>query len=1089
MGRSPPTEERAGSYPSLTADVTWRLQQLVAGWQGAERNQPVAELHNECLDAAGPGGRHLLPAILLLVKDLDETHLQAVLHRLNGKGRGTRLRFKSKAVGRFDSALVPTGHAGAVPDRWLLAIEEHLAIRDQVALYGHALGHLLLNNEQAKMDRLPALDPRDGYAHRDTLAELRMLETVRQPLDRRVLETYPLLTDLLGVRDDPAAVLDLVASDLRRRLAQFGWRGPFVETPYIFTGGRVSIRETSTQHGKKLRIDALLRAETSLPLAVVQTIHAGETREDVIRRLMEYAHNRLAVPFAYLLEDDDTIHEFDWSATEAPVHAVLTALPTREALWNRWTETLGLTDNLARDALQYPYQLSGPKPRYYQEAAINRAVIAVLQAKRDMHKPRLLLTLATGTGKTKIAFQLVWKLKRARAIRNVLYLTDRDWLLSQAMDNEFAPFGDARQRLLGEAKTSRDLVFATYQAIADNEARAGLYHDYPRDFFDVIIVDECHRGSAQADSRWRTILEYFEGAVQIGMTATPLSTEAIQTDEYFGKPIYSYSLRAGINDGFLAPYRVRRVLMGEKRADEQPGEAEASGRAASQNASVPAVAGDEEDDSLPNNPIMEETAATLRTRTGAMAQHLAAYLRQSDPLAKTIVFCVDQGHAEKMREALEQACAEYVMRYRGYIERIVSDEGAEGKRALGRFSTPEERTPVIVTTSRLLSTGVDIPTCKNIVLARPIGSLVEFKQIIGRGSRLYEPEKTWFTIIDYAGAIKLFFDPNFDGDPELVEVEPLVPQLQPQPEEGSSAIETGVIAEQDTPAPFIDVSGVPGNPIVREDGTADPQEQQLMEYPIPLPPALPVPPAPVETPEEGSQQHTATAAPAQQPEDAPVVAQPPLTAGSMSSGPLQPVPGPLTEPPVVVKQTRSGRIIGVIGEYVYDLGPDGKTLIKRSSYRDYTAAALKDMIKTPADLRTRWLSKEQREALRDQLAEEGVDLPALAAALQHPDVDPLDLLLYVAFGQGMPTRNERVERLYRDHADFFSRYKPEARDMLDVLLEKYIDGEAADISDTELFKVPPLGDQGTFIELAAPFGGGSNVRSTLKELQQLLYSA
>src|SRR6266851_51386 len=1101
MGRSPPTEERAGSYPSLTADVTWRLQQLVAGWQGAERNQPLSELHNECLNAAGPGGRHLLPARLLPVEDLDETHLQAALHRLNGKGRGTRLRFHFKSVGRFDSALIPTGHAGEFPDRWLLAIEENLAIREQVALYGHALGHLLLNNEQAKMDRLPALDPRDGYAHRDMLAELRMLETVRQPLDRRVLETYPLLTDLLGVRDDPSAVLDLVAIDLRRRLAQFGWRGPFVETPYILTTGRVSIRESSTQHGKKLRIDALLRAGASLPLAVVQTIHAGETREDVIRRLMEYAHNRLAVPFAYLLEDDGTIHEFDWSATEAPVHAVLTALPTREALWNRWTETLGLTDRQASDALQYPYQLSGPRPRYYQEAAINRAVIAVLQAKRDMHKPRILLTLATGTGKTKIAFQLVWKLKRARAIRNVLYLTDRDWLLSQAMDNEFAPFGDARQRILGEAKTSRDIVFATYQAIADNEARSGLYHDYPRDFFDVIIVDECHRGSAQADSRWRTILEYFESAVQIGMTATPLSTEAIQTDEYFGKPIYSYSLRAGINDGFLAPYRVRRVLMGEKRAEEQPGEAEASGRAASQNDSVLAVAGDEEGDSLPNDPIMEETAATLRTRTGAMAQHLAAYLRQTDPLAKTIVFCVDQDHAEKMREALEQASAEYVMRYRGYIERIVSDEGAEGKRALGRFSTPEERTPVIVTTSRLLSTGVDIPTCKNIVLARPVGSLVEFKQIIGRGSRLYEPEKTWFTIIDYAGAIKLFFDPNFDGDPELVEVEPLVPQLQPQPEEGSSAIETGGIPEQDTPAPFIDVSGVPGNPIVREDGTAHPQEHQPLEYPIPLPPALPVPPAPVEAPEEGSQQHAATAAPAQQPGDAPVVAQPavpgnapvvaqpPLTAGSMSSGSLPPAPGPLTEPPVVVKQTRSGRIIGVIGEYVYDLGPDGKTLIKRSSYRDYTAAALKDMIKTPADLRTRWLSREQREALRDQLEEEGVDLPALAAALQHPDVDPLDLLLHVAFGQGMPTRNERVKRLYREHADFFSRYEPQARDMLNVILEKYIDGEAADISDTELFKVPPLGDQGTFMELAAPFGGGSKVRSTLKELQQLLYSA
>jgi len=825
MGRSSPTEERAGSYPSFIANVTMRLQQLVVGWQGAERNQPLSELHNECLNAAGPGGQHLLPARLLLVEDLDETHLQAALHRLNGKWQGRQLRFHFRVAGRFDAALVPIGPAGESPDRWLLAIEAHLPIREQVALYAHALGHLLLNNEQVKMDRLPALDSKDGYAHRDMLAELRMLETTRQDLDRRVLETYPLLTALLGVREESPAVLDLVASDLRRRLAQWGWRGQYVETPYVFTNGRVSIGEASIRHGKKLRVDVLLRAEASLPIAVVQTIHAGETREDVIRRMKEYARNRLALPFAYLLDTDDTIHEFDWTASEEPVPRALAALPGREELRNRWMEALGLTDKQAQEALQYPYQLSSSKPRYYQEAAINRAVIAVLQAKRGLRKPRILMTLATGTGKTKIAFQLVWKLKRARAIRNVLYLTDRDWLLSQAMDNDFAPFGDARQRILGEAKTSRDIVFATYQAIADNEARAGLYHDFPRDFFDVIIVDECHRGSAQDDSRWRTILEYFESAIQIGMTATPLSTEAVQTDAYFGKPIYTYSLRTGINDGFLAPYRVRRVLMSEKQGDEPDEQLAVAGISEmpdTQNAAAATVAGvvgvadgDEEND-RPVDPILEETSATLRTRTRAIARHLATYMQQTDPLAKTIVFCVDQDHAENMREALEVACATQVTRYKGYIERIVSEEGIEGKRALGRFSTPDERMPVIVTTSRLLTTGVDVPTCKNIVLARPVGSLVEFKQIIGRGSRLYEPEKTWFTIIDYAGAIKLFFDPNFDGDPELVEIEPLVAQPQPQTEEG------GV------------VTGTLSTLAVKEDSTSSLEGQHIVEVPVPL---------------------------------------------------------------------------------------------------------------------------------------------------------------------------------------------------------------------------------------------------------------
>src|SRR5712691_1379143 len=674
MGRSSPTEERAGPYPSFIADLPWRLQQLVAGWQGAERNQPLSELHNECLNAAGSGGRHLLPARLLAVEDLDETHLQAALHRLNGKWEGRQLRFQSRVAGRFDAALVPIGPAGEAPDRWLLAIEAHLPIREQVALYAHALGHLLLNNEQVKMDRLPALDPKDGDAHRDMLAELRMLETTRQRLDRRVLETYPLLTALLGVREESLLVLDLVASDLRRRLAQWGWRGLYIETPYVFTKGRVSIGEVSIRHGKKLRVDALLRAWTSLPIAVVQTIHAGETREEVTRRLKEYAHNRLTVPFAYLLENDGTILEFDWTKGEEPVLSKLTALPDREALRNRWLEALGLTDKQAQEALQYPYNLSNHLPRYYQEGAINRAVIAVLQAKRGLHTSRILLTLATGTGKTKIAFQLVWKLKRARAIRNVLYLTDRDWLLSQAMDNDFAPFGDARQRILGEAKTSRDIVFATYQAIADNDARSGLYRDFPRDFFDVIIVDECHRGSAQDESRWRTILEHFESAVQIGMTATPLSTETVQTDIYFGKPIYTYSLRTGINDGFLAPYRVRRVLMGEKQEDEQdeqPAETEISETSDTRNAAVATVAGvvtvagGDEDDSLSVDPILEETSAALRERTRAIARHLATYMQRTDPLAKTIVFCVDQDHAEKMREELERACVEQVMRYRG----------------------------------------------------------------------------------------------------------------------------------------------------------------------------------------------------------------------------------------------------------------------------------------------------------------------------------------------------------------------------------------------------------------------------------------
>jgi type I restriction enzyme R subunit len=1117
-GKESSTEEQVGLSATYQADIALRLQQIVAGWHGAERNQQLSALHDECLTAAGPGGRHLLPVYLLLVENLDETNVRTALKRANGRLRGIEVRFRVRVAGRFDAALVPFGSAGEPPNRWLLALEERLPIRDQVALYGHASGHLLLNREQLQLGNLPPLDPRDGYAHHDTLAELRLLEAIRQPLDRRVLETYPLLTALLAEQEEPLTALDSSAIDLRQRLAHYGWRGELVEIPYVFTKGRVYLRGATPQHGKKLRVDALLRGAASLPIAAVQTIHAGETRDVLIQRLTEYAHRRLAVPFAYMQEEDGSLLEFDWTTGDEPAQAILSEFPTRDALLNRWMASLGLSDRLAKNALTFPYQLSGPRPRYYQEAAINRAVIAVLQAKRQLRPPRILLTLATGTGKTKVAFQLLWKLKRTRAIRNILFVTDRDYLLSQAMDNEFAPFGDARTRILGEATTSRDVVFATYQAIADSQTTTGLYRNYSHDFFDVIVVDECHRGSAQADSRWRDILEYFENAVQIGLTATPLSNETVQTDDYFGDPLYIYSLRTGINDGFLAPYRVRYILMGPMEEPTQHSENQPSGIPGSIASSSPAEeAHFDPDANAPEREIIEQTASTLVARTPIIAQHLAGFLRQTDPLAKTIVFCADQAHAEQMREELELACAGYVTRYPGYVARIVSDEGVEGKRALGRFSTPEERIPVIVTTSRLLSTGVDIPTCKNIVLARPVNSMVEFKQIIGRGSRLYEPDKTWFTIIDYAGAIKLFFDPSFDGDPELVEVESLMARSQQLSDESASVPEvtsaseailalanagtmllppeqennTVVLADQSSQAAILpamkesEADGAAGSPVyvVKEAGMEYPPDQEG-ERSIRQDNSSGSITVEVAEAGNGYQQTPAIAAPVNQ-EQAPGVFQ--ETAPGLSGEPAPP-PVPIQEPPRLVKHTRSGQTIGVIGEDVYDLAPDGKTLLKRSSYREYAAIALQSLVGTPTALRARWLQKEQREALRDSLEEEGVDLQALAEALHLHDVDPLDALLYAAFGRQPLTRKERVEKVYREHADFFNRYQPQASNILHTVLSKYEVGEAQDVSDSKLLRVPPLSDRGTSVELAKAFGGGAAVRAALKKLQEILYS-
>lgn len=1071
----------------------------------------------------------MVPTAVILVPDLDATTLQTALRRRRAAERA-ELRFRVPVVGRFDSALVPVKTGEGPPDRWLLAIDQALPLQDQVALYGHALGHLLLGREPQQAGQMLRLEPHEGYTHTDVLGELRLFETVRRLYDRRVLEAYPLLTELLGVRETPP-IVDSVATDLRQRLAEAGWRGQSVELPYVFTNGRIFISGGSIRRGPKLRIDALLRVEASLPIAVVQMVRAGEAFEDAALWLSEIAHRRLAVPFAFLLTEDGTIHEFDWSLSAEPVQTTPERIPSRDELRDRWLNALGLSDNVARAALLYPYQLSHGKPRYYQEAAINRAVIAALRAKRGLRPPRILLTLATGTGKTKVAFQLAWKLKRSLAIRRILFLTDRDYLLSQAMDNEFDPFGDGRHRIQGEISTSRDMLFATYQALASDEYRRGLYRDYPSNFFDLIIIDECHRGSAQDDSNWRSILEYFRDAIQIGLTATPLRTDNVQTYEYFGQPIYSYSLRDGINDGFLAPYRVRRILMGAAPEAAAAPPLEADGLQEDTPGSVEEVGATSSEPTGATSAEVEETAASLRHRTTVIATHLAAFLRRTDSLAKTIVFCVDQRHADRMREALEQELDEEVARYDDYVERIVSDEGIEGKRALGRFSTPSERTPVVVTTSKLLTTGVDVPTCKNIVLARPINSMVEFKQIIGRGTRLYEPQKTWFTILDYAGATQLFFDPDFDGDPEVVELESLLPQPAP----GTDVVENG-------PQPRL--NGETGAASTVGEATPDPQDGRELsvqasggnvqaadnERPINRPdPALPeatqiagadaeaqpfvsgesldAPSAsdPTNVPGVSSplpeQSRTTTPLPTVGASGAVIETTSDYTANSLDASPEAapageppavpanlPVQPPVPQQPAFQALTGDGRVIQVVGEIMYELAPDGISL-RSMSYRDYTVETLRDLVSQPADLHARWLRPEQRDEIRTLLHDVGVDLPALAQSLRMPEVDPLDLLLYVAFGQPATTRRERADRVRRERADFFARYSEPARAILDTILKKYIDGEAQDVSDTELLKVPPLSEQGTFIELAQHFGGGANVRATLRELDSLLYSA
>lgn len=541
------------------------------------------------------------------------------------------------------------------------------------------------------------------------------------------------------------------------KLQAAGWENPphVLSEQKVLTNGRVFTTTGQPRRGEKKRADYVLNYTRDFMIAVVEAKAEAEGAGTGMQQAKDYAEI-LGLKFAYAT-NGHAILEFDYTTGQ---ERELSGFPTPDELWQRLMAAEGLSEDSAHRLLT-PAYLIGIKPRYYQEIAINRAVQAILQGQR-----RCLLTMATGTGKTVVAFQICWKLWNARwngtgehRKPRILFLADRNILVDDPKDKTFAPFGEARFKIEGgEISKGREMYFALYQALAKDERRPGLYQQYPRNFFDLIVVDECHRGSARDESHWREILDYFEPAYQLGMTATPLREESRDTYQYFGKPLYTYSLKQGIEDGFLAPYRVHRVITTVDASGWRPikGEVDRYGR------------------EIPDGEYRTEDferVVALRSRTEAIAHHLSDFMRRTDRFAKTIVFCVDQEHADEMRRALGNQNADLVKQYPNYVARVTADEADIGRGHLSRFQELETIAPVILTTSQLLTTGVDAPTCKNVVLVRVINSMSEFKQIIGRGTRIREDYgKLYFNILDYTGsATRQFADPTFDGFPDVNE--------------------------------------------------------------------------------------------------------------------------------------------------------------------------------------------------------------------------------------------------------------------------------------------------------------------------------
>ena len=736
------------------------------------------------------------------------------------------------------------------------------------------------------------------------------------------------------------------------------------------TDGKINLKGNFVFREKPKRADYILYLNANNPIAIIETKDNKHSISHGLQQAMTYA-KMLDLPFAYS-SNGDGFAEHDF-LTGKERQLKMDEFPTEMELVARFKEESGMTPT-QEVVIEQPYYSSQNtySPRYYQRIAINRTVDAIARGQN-----RLLLVMATGTGKTYTAFQIVYRMLQSGLKRKILYLADRNILVDQSIQQDFAPLEKVIHKINVSKDnkstiTSYEVYFSLYQQLVGDDDKEHFSELFTPDFFDLIIVDECHRGSAKEESRWRRILEYFSSASQIGMTATPKETKYISNLSYFGEPVYMYSLKEGIEDGFLAPFKVINIMM-----DIGEGWRPRKGQKD--------IYGNEIEDRIYTNSDYDYNII-IEDRIQQVASEITRYLKSTDRMAKTIVFCATEDAAERMRQALVNLNSDMVKENPDYVVRITGSDDY-GKKKLDYFISVSAEYPVIATTSKLLSTGADCKMTKLIVLDEMIGSMTEFKQIIGRGTRLREKEgKTHFVVMDFRNVTRLFADPDWDG--------PIM----------------------------IDPGFTPGGQ---------------------------------------------TTSPTSGPDDPPV--------------PIDP-PGPKNPKPIV---SRDGCKVEIIHKTVAVYDANGK-LLRQESIVDYTKENIRGEYASLDNFIREWSKEEKKGKIREMLLERGIDLELMKSEQGMVDVDDFDFICHVAFDKKPLTRKERANNVKKK--DFFSKYSGIAREVLESLLDKYMNTGIYEIEKTEILKLDPFQKLGKPAKIAGYFGGKAGYMQAVKELEKAIYA-